>query len=67
MPDIRVAVYPGAIAVHPLEEVEKNIREVVFPQVIKLLTEPIAKAAASADGHGGERESELSSKAALKR
>ena len=48
LPDIRVAVYPGAIAIHPLEEVEKNIREVVFPQVIKLLTEPIAEAAASA-------------------
>jgi hypothetical protein len=48
IPDIRVAVYPGAIAVHPLEEVRKNIREVVFPQVIKLLTEPIAKSEVSA-------------------
>jgi hypothetical protein len=48
MPDIRVAVYPGAIAVHPTEDVEKNIRESVFPQIIKLLTEPIAKIATPA-------------------
>ena len=48
LPNIRVAVYPGAIAVHPREDVKKNIREVVFPQVIKLLTEPIAKAEVSA-------------------
>jgi len=48
MPDLRVAVYPGAVAIHPLEEVKKNIQEVVFPQVLKLLTEPTAKAAASA-------------------
>ena len=40
--NIRVAVYPGAIAVHPTEDVEKSIREVVFPQIIKLLTEPVA-------------------------
>jgi hypothetical protein len=46
--DLRIAVYPGAIAIHPLEDVKKNIREVVFPQIIKLLTEPMAKAAAPA-------------------
>jgi hypothetical protein len=48
LPDIRVAVYPGAIAIHPLEDVKKNIKEVVFPQVIKLLTEPVARAATAA-------------------
>jgi hypothetical protein len=48
LPDIRIASYPGAIAIHPLEVVKKNIREVVFPQVIKLLTKPVAKLAASA-------------------
>ena len=48
MPNLRVAVYPGAIAVHPIEQVERNIREVVFPQILKLLTEPIPEAAASA-------------------
>jgi hypothetical protein len=48
LPDLRIAVYPGAIAIHPLEDVKKNIREVVFPQIIKLLTEPMAKAAAPA-------------------
>lgn len=41
MPNIRVASYPGAVAIHPIELVEKNIREVVFPQIIKLLTEPV--------------------------
>ena len=48
LPDIRVAVYPGAIAVHPLEDVKKNFREIIFPQVIKLLTEPAARVAVSA-------------------
>ena len=50
IPNIRVAVYPGAIAVHPAEDVKKNIREVVFPQVIKLLTEPVDKVKIAARG-----------------
>jgi hypothetical protein len=50
IPNIRVAVYPGAIAVHPVEDVKKNIREVVFPQVIKLLTEPVDKVKIAARG-----------------
>lgn len=47
LPNLRVAVYPGAIAIHPLDEVEKNIREIVFPQIIKLLTEPVVDAGAA--------------------
>lgn len=47
LPNLRVAVYPGAIAVHPLEDVQKNIQEIVFPQIIKLLTEPVAQGAVS--------------------
>jgi hypothetical protein len=41
---MRIAVYPGAIAVHPIEDVLRNIREIVFPQIIKLLTEPVGEA-----------------------
>ncbi len=41
LPNLRLAIYPGAIAVHPVEEMERNIREVLFPQIIKLLTDPV--------------------------
>jgi len=44
IPNLRIAAYPGAIAVHPIEDVKKNIEEVVFPQIVKLLTMPIAVA-----------------------
>ena len=46
IPNIRIAAYPGAIAVHPIEEVKRNIEEIVFPQIVKLLTEPPAESAA---------------------
>jgi hypothetical protein len=59
LPNIRVAVYPGAIAVHPLEDVKKNIRELVFPQIIKLLTEPIAKVEASATDPAANEHGEI--------
>ncbi len=39
---MRIAVYPGAIAIHTDEEIKKNIEEKVFPQIIKALTEPPA-------------------------
>lgn len=40
LPDIRVASYPGAIAIHSKAELERNIRESVFPQLLRLITEP---------------------------
>lgn len=44
LPDIRVAAYPGAIAIDSAVQIEKNIRETVFPQIIKLLTELVKPA-----------------------
>ena len=40
---LRVAEYPGSFASHTREELEKNAREVLWPQVKKGLTEPIAE------------------------
>ena len=40
---LRVATYPGSFASHTREELEKNAREVLWPQVKKGLTEPIAE------------------------
>ncbi len=37
----RVAEYPGAFAAHSHEELIRNTREVLWPQIVKLLTEPI--------------------------
>lgn len=37
IPDMRLAVYPGAIAIHPSDLLEKNFREVIFPQILDLL------------------------------
>ena len=42
LPDLRIAAYPGAVAIHPTELLEKNIREIVFPQIVQLLTQPPA-------------------------
>ena len=41
--NLRIAIYPGAIAVHALEEVKKNIEEIVFPQIVKLITESLVE------------------------
>lgn len=44
VPAPRVAVYPGAFAAHSPEELVRNIRKVVWPQIVKALTEPITEA-----------------------
>lgn len=44
VPAPRVAIYPGAFAAHSPEELVRNIREVVWPQIVKALTEPITEA-----------------------
>ena len=41
IPAPRVAEYPGAFAAHTHEELLRNTREVVWPQIVKALTEPI--------------------------
>ena len=41
VPAPRVAEYPGAFAAHTPEELIRNTREVLWPQIVKALTEPI--------------------------
>lgn len=43
VPVLRVAVYPGAFASHTEEELKQNTREVLWPQIIQMLTEPITQ------------------------
>ena len=56
VPAPRVAEYPGAFAAHTVEELVKNTREVLWPQIIKALTEPITpeELARSAKNKGGD-------------
>lgn len=39
----RAAIYPGAFAAHNPEELARNTREVVWPQIVEALTTPITK------------------------
>lgn len=41
VPAPRVAEYPGAFASHTNEELIKNTREILWPQIVKALTTPI--------------------------
>ncbi|MBR7096301.1 MAG: hypothetical protein IKC78_00845 [Alistipes sp.] len=41
VPAPRVAEYPGAFASHKTDELIKNTREILFPQIVKALTTPI--------------------------
>ena len=41
VPAPRVAEYPGAFASHTVDELLKNTREVLYPQIVKALTTPI--------------------------
>jgi len=43
LPVLRVAVYPGAFASHTEEELKQNTREVLWPQILDMLTEPITQ------------------------
>lgn len=43
VPAPRVATYPGAFAVHTREELLKNTREVLWPQIVEALTKPITE------------------------
>ena len=43
VPALRVAVYPGAFASHTEEQLKQNTREVLWPQIFEMLTEPITQ------------------------
>ena len=42
VPVMRVAQYPGTFATHTSEELIKNTREVLWPQIVEALTKPIS-------------------------
>lgn len=43
VPAPRVAEYPGAFTAHTREELLRNMREVVWPQIVEALTRPIGE------------------------
>lgn len=43
LPVLRVAVYPGAFASHTEEQLKQNTRDVLWPQILDMLTEPITQ------------------------
>ncbi len=40
----RIAIYPGAFSAHTREELLKNTREILYPQIVKALTAPFTEA-----------------------
>ncbi len=54
LPVLRVAVYPGAFASHTVEELKQNTREVLWPQILAMLTEPITQEEIEANQQTGE-------------
>lgn len=55
VPVLRTVEYPGAFAAHSTEELIKNTREIVFPQVIKGLTEAITAEEIALYANDGKR------------
>ena len=55
VPVLRTAEYPGAFASHSDEELEKNAREVLWPQIVRALTEPITQAEIDLYANDGRR------------
>ena len=53
----RIAIYPGAFSAHTREELLKNTREVLYPQIKKALTTPFTaeEIAAAAKDDAGEK------------
>ena len=51
LPVLRVAVYPGAFASHTVEELKENTREVLWPQILDMLTEPITQEEIEENSH----------------
>ena len=56
VPVLRIAEYPGAFAMHSPEELIRNTREVLWPQIVSALTTPISEEERSAglDGPKGD-------------
>lgn len=48
VPVMRVAQYPGAFATHTAEELIRNTREILWPQIVDALTRPKSEAERSA-------------------
>lgn len=44
VPAPRAATYPGAFSAHSPDELRRNTREVVWPQIVEALTKPITEA-----------------------
>lgn len=55
IPVLRTAEYPGAFASHSTEELLKNTREKVFPQVVEALTAPITQEEIALYANQGKR------------
>ena len=55
VPVVRAAEYPGAFATHTEQQLKENAREIVWPQVKKMLTEPITQAEINLYKNDGER------------
>lgn len=49
----RVAEYPGAFSAHSPEELKKNTREVLWPQIVKALTTPLSDAERESNADAG--------------
>lgn len=43
IPALRIAEYPGAFASHSADEIRKNIRQTVWPQIVDALTRPVTE------------------------
>lgn len=54
VPVMRVAQYPGAFATHTADELVKNTREVLWPQIVDALTKPITDEELSAGISGNK-------------
>ena len=54
VPVMRVAQYPGAFATHTAEQLIKNTREILWPQIVEALTCPISEEERSA-GISGDK------------
>ena len=50
---LRCAKYPGAFALHTEEELIRNTREILWPQIVDALTEPITPEERTAGTKGG--------------
>ena len=54
VPVMRVAQYPGAFATHTTDELIKNTREILWPQIVEALTKPISEEERSAGISGNK-------------